>query len=201
MARTKQTDPPLADPSPAAADELADLSSRLDPAINRRQALRRVEELFTAGTVPDPWPSGPLVGGLVATTTWGPLDSTVQRLAGSWMPWLGKTLDPQARTGVNRFLPTTSSKVALKALFPRYSPERELPDHLDCFPFRTWVGPGRLDPTHEVLKIDYDFEANPSLVRRILDELVEVGPGHYLGQALMRVGQRHNRVAYFTLRG
>jgi hypothetical protein len=199
MARTNRTDPPVTSSRPP--DEIEDLSARLHPSINRWRAVRRLEELFEAGTVPDPGPSGALTGRLVGTTTWGPLDATVQRVAGAWMPWLGKTLDPQARTGVNRFLPTTSTRFALKALFPSYAPERELPDHLDCFPFRTWVGPGRLDPTHEVLKIDYDFEANPALVRRILDELVQVGPGHYLGQALMRVAQRHHRVAYFTLRG
>jgi hypothetical protein len=199
MARTNQSDPALtAQPSPG---EIEDLSARLHPAINRRRALRRLEELFAAGTVPDPWPSGALIGGLVSTTTWGPLDVTVKRIAGAWMPWLGKTLDPTARTGVNRFLPTSPTKFALKVLFPRYSPEREMADHLDCFPFRNWVGPGRLDPSREVLKIDYDFEANPPLVRRILDELVQVGPDQYLGQALMRVGDRHHRVAYFTLRG
>jgi hypothetical protein len=62
------------------------------------------------------------------------------------------------------------------------------------------VGPGALDPDLEVLKIDYDFEANPGLlIRRILDELVQVGRGVYLGKVLFRLGGRFHPIGFFSL--
>ncbi len=45
-------------------------------------------------------------------------------------------------------------------------------------PFRIRRGLGQLEPSVDVLKIDYYFDANPRFViRRILDELVEVEEG------------------------
>jgi hypothetical protein len=49
-----------------------------------------------------------------------------------------------------------------------------------------------------VLRIDYDLPENPPSLRRIVDELVAVAPGVYLGHALLRGGGRR-RVAWFTL--
>ena len=54
--------------------------------------------------------------------------------------------------------------------------------------FTTSVAAGRLDPGVEVLRIDYDLPENPPLLRRIVDELVAVQPGVYLGQAILRRG-------------
>src|SRR6478736_2783100 len=65
--------------------------------------------------------------------------------------------------------------------------------------FSTIVGPGALDPGIEVLRIDYDLPGNVPPFRRILDELVEVEPGVYLGQALLRHRGGHRRLAWFTL--
>jgi hypothetical protein len=115
------------------------------------------------------------------------------------MPWLGKSFDPEAGTGLNRFLPTAGTRLWLKVLFPRYVPERELPDRAEAFPFRTRIAPGELDPSVMVLKIDYDFEANPALIRRILDELVQIAPDRYVGKVLMRVRGEHRRVGFFSL--
>ena len=50
-----------------------------------------------------------------------------------------------------------------------------------------------------VLKIDYDFEANPTLIRHILDELVQIAPGHHLGKVLFRSGNRFHRIGFFSL--
>ena len=67
--------------------------------------------------------------------------------------------------------------------------------------FTTSVAPGGLDPGLEVLRIDYDLPENPPPLRRIVDELVAVQPGVYLGQALLRGGRQappglvHARVA------
>src|SRR5436309_853590 len=125
------------DARPSAVDlgdvrgELDRLTERLDPRRNRDDAIRGLERLFRSGIVPDPWPSGPLDGRLLATTTWAPWDAFVVRLAGWWMPWMGKSFDPDARTGLNRFLSTEPTRLWLKALFPRYRPERELEDRIE----------------------------------------------------------------------
>ena len=66
--------------------------------------------------------------------------------------------------------------------------------------FRTYAGPGALDPSLTVLKIDYDWDRNPRfVVRAVLDELVKVDEGYYLGQALLRWRRGWTRAAYFTL--
>ena len=179
--------------------ELDRLADRLVPRRNRAEVLERFEEMFRSGAPPDPPPSGPLDGRLLATSTWGPWDSVVQQLAPGWMPWLGKSFDPEAQTGVNHFLPTAGTRLLMKVMFPRYVPERERLDRIEAFPFRTRIAPGELDPSVDVLKIDYDFEPNPVLVRRILDELVQVAPGRYLGKVLMRVRDAHHRVGFFSL--
>jgi hypothetical protein len=72
-------------------------------------------------------------------------------------------------------------------------------DRLEAFPFRTCVARGELDSGVNVLKIDYDFEANPTLIRHILDELVQIAPGRYLGKVLFRSGSRYYRIGFFSL--
>jgi hypothetical protein len=62
------------------------------------------------------------------------------------------------------------------------------------------VAPGELDPGVDVLKIDYDFDANPDFViRRILDELVEVDAGLYLGKILYRWKGTFRPIGFFSL--
>lgn len=192
---------PDALPSPMRLEsesELDRLAERLDPRRNRREAIQGLERMFRSGIAPDPWPSGPLSGTLLATTTWSPWDSFVSGVARLWMPWLGKAFDPAAQNGLNRFQPTRATTMWLTALFPAH-PQRHLGDRVEAFPFRNRVGPGALDPDERVLKIDYDFDANPTLIRHILDELVQIAPGCYLGKVLFRVGPRYHRIGFFSL--
>ena len=115
-----------------------------------------------------------------------------------YMPWLGKSFDPERSTGVNVL--TRAAKTPMKTLWPSYTPERELDDRLECFPFRTRVAPGEVDPEVDVLKIDYDFDANPSFViRQILDELVDIGGGTYLGKILYRTAKGFRPIGFFSL--
>ena len=182
------------------SEELDLLADRLHPGRNRGEVLGRLDEVFRSGGVPDPWPSGFAAGRLLATTTWGPWDSVVQRIAGLWMPWLGKSFDSDSRTGINRFRQTAGARWWVRVLFPSHSPSLIAGDLMEAFPFRNAAGPGELDPDIRVLKIDYDIEANPDLIRRIVDELVEVGPGVYLGKILFRLGGRYHRIGFFSLR-
>jgi hypothetical protein len=175
------------------------LADRLHPAVNRAQVLTRLDERFASGTAPDPVPDGFLPGRLLATTTWAPLDGLVRRMAALWMPWLGKTFQAEAATGVNRLQP--NARVPLRVVWPGHVPEHVGPDRIEAFPFQTRVAPGELDPGVDVLKIDYDFDANPDLViRRILDELVQVAPGRYLGKVLFRARGVYHPIGFFSLR-
>jgi len=179
--------------------EMDDLADRLRPGANRAEVLRRLDDLFRTGTAPDPAPEGFLPGRLLGMSVWRPVDSLIARVAGVYMPWQGKTLSAASSTGINEF--TRNGRIPLKALFPRYSPENEGPEGFQAFPFRTRIGPGALDPDVQVFKIDYDFEANPDfIIRRILDELVQIQPGVYLGKVLMRVGGRFHPIGFFSLR-
>ena len=101
------------------------------------------------------------------------------RVAGYSGSWLGKSFDANRSTGIN----------LLKS--SRGTEER--------YPFVTWVGQGLADPV-EVVKIDYDIAGNPLWLRSILDEIVEIGPEHYLGKVHLRLGAVHFNVGYFELR-
>jgi hypothetical protein len=114
------------------------------------------------------------------------------------MPWQGKSFDAERSEGFNVLIP--SAKTPVKILWPSYQPENETPEGLEVFPFRNRVAPGAVDPELDVLKIDYDFEANPNfIIRRILDELVEVAEGLYLGKILYRHRGNFRPIGFFSL--
>ena len=170
---------------------------RLSPDASREWALGRLGELFSSGRTPA-HPDGFLKGTLVASSTWGSFDAVVRRIAGLYMPWVGKSFDAAAIAGVNVLI--SSAQKPMRVLWPSYEPERILADRLEAFPFITRIAPGELDPDVDVLKIDYNFEANPTFViRRILDELVEVDEGLFLGKILMRRRGKWSTLGYFTL--
>lgn len=115
-----------------------------------------------------------------------------------YMPWLGKAFDPSTQSGVNVLTP--SARAPMKVLWPRYSPARELVDRIEAFEFRTRIEMGAVDVGLDVLKIDYDFEANPDfLIRRILDELVQIDENLYLGKILFRRASGWKPIGFFSL--
>jgi hypothetical protein len=178
--------------------KLDELARRAQPTENRATTLAEMDRLFRDGGAPDPLPDGFLPGRLLATSIWGPLDAVVARIAAAWMPWKGKVFDLAENSGVNRF--DSSGRTPLRILFPGYRPERDLGDLLEAFPFRNRVAPGELDPDVQVYKIDYDFEANPGfLIRRILDELVQIDDGLYLGKILFRTRSGFHPIGFFSL--
>jgi hypothetical protein len=179
---------------------LHELSEVLHPGLNRRRVLAELDEMFRSGSPPDPVPDGFLPGRLLATSTWGPWDGLVQRIARAWMPWMGKSFGPATATGRNRLTPTRGSRTVLRALWPGYKPITDSLERIEAFEFRNRVAEGAVDPGLKVYKIDYDFEANPRfIIRRILDELVEVADGVYLGKVLFRIGSRFHTIGFFLL--
>ena len=184
---------------PETTRQVEELADRLRPGFNRRWTIARLDAMFSAGATPDPLPEGFLEGRLLTTSIWRPFDACMRFVAGIWMPWQGKAFDRSSSSGVNRFTP--GARLPLKAMWPRYRPQLEARDRIEAFPFHTRVEPGAVDHELRVLKIDYDFQANPEfLIRRILDELVQVGEREYLGKVLFHVGSRFHPVGFFSLR-
>jgi hypothetical protein len=181
-----------------AGRRLEELAETLRPDLTRPKAIAKLERMFQEGTVPDPMPAGFLRGRLIATTTNGFLDGVGAFVAARWMPWQGKTFDPVSMTGFNRFRP--DARVPLRVVWPSYEPIRADGEGVEAFPFRNRVEPGAIDQDLKVLKIDYDFEANPRFpIRRILDELVQVDDGLYLGKVLLRWRGSFRRIGFFSL--
>jgi hypothetical protein len=177
---------------------LEDIQERLQPNEVRGWAIEALNEMFRAGRAPEPQPEGFLAGRLVTMSLWAPSDALTRRVAGMWMPWLGKSFDPTTQTGVNVLIP--SAKGPMKAFWPSYEPERELADRIEAFPFKTRIAPGEVDPEVQVLKIDYNSDPNPNLIiRRILDELVQVDDKLYLGKILFRRQGSWLPIGFFSL--
>jgi hypothetical protein len=166
---------------------------------DRRAALADVEACFRDGATPDRL-EGPTRGRVVTTTLgWG-FDAIAGGLARLWMPWQGKSFDPEAKEGRNLF--SSSFRPVLRLLWPGYELERrEGPRRSSAFPFTTWEGPSTYTPGgSDVLKIDYEHPQSPWLIRDVLDELVQIDAGLFLGQALLRIRGDPHRVAWFDLR-
>ena len=182
----------------SAKERIDDLIGRLHPRTARSGAIEELQELFSAGRFPDPAPSGFLSGRMITTSVHPLVDGLARAIADLWMPWLGKSFEPANERGVNVLIP--SARGPLKAFWSSYEPEAERADGIDVFPFTTRRGPGEVDPDVEVLKIDYDIADNPTFViRNILDELVEVSNGFYLGKILYRHRGVYRPVGFFTL--
>jgi hypothetical protein len=81
--------------------------------------------------------------------------------------WQGKKVDAATANGINVF--SDGNGVVEK------------------FPFKTYVGKGLQDKNLDVFKIDYAGTASPWYARPILDEIVEIAPGKYLGKISYRL--------------
>ena len=138
-------------------------------------------------------------GRLIASTLGYGLDGVFETLARVWMPWLGKSFSREAAEGINLF--TAGGRRAIRVSFPRYEGSADDVVGTSAFRFVTSIGPSAIHPTASVLRLDYrGVSENPAFpVRRVLDELVQVEPGLFLGQALMVWGGKLQRVAWFSL--
>jgi hypothetical protein len=166
---------------------------------DRWRGLKELETCVAGGSSPEGL-DGRLRGRLLATTLGRGFDLAADAAARLWMPWLGKTFDGAANSGRNDF--TAGAGLLFRFTFPRYS-ELKVEDSQRCsgFAFRSSISPSALDPDTAVLRIDYrDEPENPSWpVRRILDELVAVDDGLFLGQALFDWRGKLRRAAWFSL--
>ena len=99
----------------------------------------------------------------------------------SVFPWLGKSFraertDPARGTGINRVFT----------------------DKTRWFRFDTFIAPSRAG-NFDAFQLDYDNPGNPFFIRAIKDEVRELRPGLFLGQAYLKTRRREILVLYFGL--
>jgi hypothetical protein len=99
----------------------------------------------------------------------------------SVFPWLGKSFraegtDPARGTGINRVFT----------------------DRTRWFRFDTFIAPSRAG-SFDAFQLDYDNPDNPFFIRAIKDEVRELRPGLFLGQAYFKTRRREILVLYFGL--
>lgn len=143
-------------------------------AINSRVQRVTYEDSFSRGTVPSPLPTGPHKG-------------AAHVLYGAKVGWLGKTFTASEQGGgVNVFSGTGQRLAAV--LTPRYKKFATQPDGtVTAYEFRTSAGPSIKNANQQVLKLDYNFDANPGLIRVIFDEVVQIDPGRLLGKIYLQL--------------
>ena len=96
-------------------------------------------------------------------------------------------------SGRSPAMPTTPSPVSVPATLQR------MPSGIRLSAPGS-IGPSATDPGLTVLRLDYrSVEENPATMRRVLDELVQIDHGLFLGQALFRRRGGLERVAWFAL--
>ncbi len=181
------------------ADPVRDLEKVLDD--DRQRGLADLNELFRAGQPPDPPLNGQYDGELVALDIAPIVTPVVEWIASIWMPWKGKFLIRDQSKGDNLF--SQDSRIILSVVFPFY---RDKVDHdhrtFRAFVFDTSIRQGMVDKDRQVFRIDYDRPDNPMLsIRRIVDEVVQVRGGVYLGKIHFKWWWgRWSMIGYFALR-
>jgi hypothetical protein len=167
---------------------------------DREGALADLQEMFVCGQ-PAEGIEGQTEGILVSWTMHALPDKLIGSITNAWMPWLGKKFFPEEKRGINTL--TNSARWPAKLLWPLYSTGHS-PLGREAFDFTTYIEAGRLDPSVDVLVIDYEsVSTNPRLlIRQIRDELVQIVPGANLGKMLVNVPGRGELfpALYFALK-
>jgi hypothetical protein len=110
----------------------------------------------------------------------GAAASILRAFAGSArFPWRGKSFTPLGADrgeGINRVFT----------------------DRLHLFRFETFVAPSRAG-SFDAVQLDYDKPGNPFFIRAIKDEIRQLAPGLYLGQAYVMIKDQAHLGLYFGL--
>ncbi len=104
-----------------------------------------------------------LQGTMPAVLPDGAHRGTVPGYAGNWY---GKEFDRVKKRGINLFGDGTT--IARN------------------YPFTMYAAKGIRDTELSVIRIDYNLPENPAWLRLVTDEIVQVGPDHYLGKLHFR---------------
>jgi len=176
--KTKRTTKAKAAPAP----------SPLDPNLTL-DALTRMDgdalgALYAKGIVPDSLsaldgsPPGRMLA-IIGGAGRGAIGAGVRNLAAAkFFPWAGKSFqshDDVTGSGINR----------VRGLGDKY-------------PFKTRIEPSAIDGEPCIL-LDYSSRENPFFIRAVRDELREVGPGLFLGPAMLDKKSGASTVLWFAI--
>lgn len=104
----------------------------------------------------------------------------IKRWASSALfPWRGKTFRPKTSergSGINRVVS----------------------ERFELYPFVTFIGKSHAGD-FDALHLDYDLPENPFFIRPIRDEIRELSPGLWLGQAYLALASGTHLALYFGL--
>ena len=179
---------PAASALPARPDAAPKSTARRTPAPATLDALLHagpaaLAELYRNAGVPRIGDvTGDLRGRLLAIPSLEEPLATLPRLlaSSSAFPWRGKSF-----AAVNAERGTGNNRVIV--------------DRLRLFRFETFIGPSRAGD-FDAMQLDYDNRDNPFFIRAIKDEVRELAPGLYLGQAFVQIGASAPKLAlYFGL--
>ncbi len=170
-------------PVPSSASSPSRRLARLDALLDLDASA--LEQLYAKATVPRIEDvSGPLRGRMLAWPVLSArtgVQSFLRAFAGSKaFPWRGKSFvphDTERGDGINRVF---SEKLRL-------------------FRFDTFIGPSKCGDGGDALQLDYDLDGNPPVIRSIKDEIRELEPGLWLGQAYYQTATGHWLWLYFAL--
>jgi hypothetical protein len=108
------------------------------------------------------------------------LGGALRAFAGSSaFPWRGKSFTPRSEHGGEGI-------------------NRVLTDRFRLFRFETHIGRSRAGD-FDALQLDYDLRGNPPVIRSIKDEIREIEPSVWLGQAYYQTKTGHWLWLYFAL--
>ena len=187
------------DPASAESDKIRAAQDLMQT--DRPQGLAALNQAFREGAPPDPPLDGAYAGELVALVDLGITLPLARTLLAMWLPWRGKYLSSATSSGDN--ILRQRYRWLFRLLFPFYKGIIESGDNtFRALKFKTSIQPGLVDSDRQVLNINYDSPDNPALtVRPIIDELVQIEPGIYLGKIHFRWWWGSSQmIGYFSLR-
>ena len=167
---------------------------------NRVQGLSLLNEIFRNGQPPSPPLDGAYDGELVALETLGFTVPFARTILAMWLPWRGKYLVAAESRGDNIF--SSRYRWLFRLLYPFYHGVIDGDGVFRALKFTTSIKAGMVDTDRQVLNINYDSPDNPALtIRPIIDELVQVHDGVYLGKIHFHWWWgRWQMIGYFSLR-
>lgn len=153
-----------------------------------------LQQKFSKGKTPQNL-NGFYSGELLEFRPGNTVESIAKLILQFFVPWKGKVFDLERNRGDN-IIPTAIAPL-IQIVNKKLVGEKEY-GGTHAIPFKTSIQKGLLDPI-KVFQLNYDLPINPPRVRKIIDELVEIGEKDYLGKAHIVSGRKIRTVAYFRL--
>lgn len=152
---------------------------------DRYAALNELEDIFREGAVPESLLDGRFSGQFITTTYQPSIDVLVRFGINKVILWKGSSFDIETGCGDNVI--ASSMGWLIKLLVGR---NRCIEDRVSrrthALGFEMSFGTSLHYPDQEVLIADYCTDENSTFISRVLNEIVEIGDGYFLGRVMMR---------------